>query len=150
MVSLARIDELRAIGARIAAMLRADDGCFQLQAAVACGLSEKTYYAYLQREGDEYAAFQQEVLPALYEQARRNEETAESAIGSCENGSGPWMTWHKWKLTQRYRKLFGDLAESELHEPPKRHEITGKDGESLTGLSMPELLALLAKTSEDK
>lgn len=130
-VSLARIDELRSIGKRIAQMLRADKGCYQAHAAVVCGISEKTYYRWLQGEGEHHVAFQTEVLPALYEQARALEKEAEDAVGSTELGSGAWASWYKWKMSSRYRKIFGDLAEADLGVPPRRVELTGKDGDAI-------------------
>jgi len=110
--SLARarsVDEMRAAGQRAAEVIRG--GGFQIEAAFAAGVHEKTYYRWLEGEDEACLAFQREVLPALFEQARAAEQKAEQDIASSEGGSSAWASWHKWKLEKRYRKLFGDLAQ---------------------------------------
>lgn len=111
----------RGLGKEIAGYLRDDAGMYQEYAAIKAGISRKTYWRWLDGEDEASEAFQREVLPALYEQARAAEQKAESDIASGLNGSSAWANWHKWKLEGRYRKIFGDLA-------PTRVELTGKDG----------------------
>lgn len=130
--SLARarsVGEWRDAGKRAAAVLR-NDG-FQLEAAFAAGLSEPRYYEALSGDSEGHLAFQTEVLPALFEQAKKAEVRAEADIASGENGSSAWANWHKWKLSQRYRKIFGDLAQ--------KVEVTGKDGGPIKTLDMAQL-----------
>lgn len=105
------------MGRKAAQVIR--DGGFQLQAAFAAGLKEKNYYDALDGDSEGHTAFQEQVLPALYEQALAAERRAEADIASSENGSSAWSSWHRWKLEKRYRKIFGDLS---------RVEVTGKDG----------------------
>lgn len=144
-VSLARarsVDEWRELGRRCAEVLR--DGGYQLEAALAAGLHEKAYYRALDSEDEGPLAFQAEVLPALFEQAKAAEKKAELDIGSAENGSSAWSGWWKWKLEKRYRKLFGDLA--------TKVEVSGPDGgpihhkhEAVAAMSDAQLEAFLAK-----
>lgn len=120
-VSLTRarsVDEWRALGRKCAEVL--DAGGFQLEAALAAGLHEKAYYRALESEDEGQLAFQSEVLPALFRQAKKAEGDAEKDIFGGEQHSGPAVTWHKWKLEKRYRKLFGDLA--------TKVEVSGPDG----------------------
>jgi hypothetical protein len=115
------VEDARAKGKVVADALRADSRCFQIEAALKAGMSQATYYRLLDAETDAGEAFQAEVLPALFEQARSEEERAERDIGTAENGSSAWGNWHKWRLEKRYRKLFGDLSVQKV-------ELTGKDG----------------------
>lgn len=137
----AKIAKLRGAGEHIARRLREDSRCFQVQAAVEAGLSERSYYEYLQGDDDACQLFQALVIPALYEQAKLAEEKAEQDIACVESGSGAWASWHRWKLEKRYRKIYGDLAQA-----PSKVEVTGKDGKPLSNLSVAELLELLEKT----
>lgn len=115
------VDEAREKGKAVAAYLRADQKAFQEQAALAAGINVRTYHSWLSGSDETDLAFQAEVLPAVMECARKAEEQAEQDIGCTENGSGAWSSWWRWKLAQRYRKIFGDLA-------PQKVELTGKDG----------------------
>lgn len=117
-----RVAELRAKGVAVAAYLRANPKCFQEQAALSAGVSRKTHYAWLNGDDEACEAYQAEVLPVLYERAAADEEKAEQDIGCVESGSGAWSSWWRWKLAQKHRKVFGDLAQK--HEV----ELTGKDG----------------------
>lgn len=125
-VSLARarsVEEWREAGRKAAQVIR--DGGFQLEAAFAAGLKEKTYYAALDGDSEGHTAFQEQVLPALYEQAKEAERRAEADIASSDGGSSAWANWHKWKLEKRYRKLFGDLSKVEVSGPgggPIQHQ----------------------------
>jgi hypothetical protein len=116
---------------------------FQEQAALKHGVLPRSYWRYLEREGDEYEAFQREVLPAIFEQAREEMKSAERDIGSGVNGSGAWANYHKWRLEKRFRKIFGDLAQA-----PTRIEHSGPDGKPLqvtAGPITPEAAELMAK-----
>lgn len=114
------VDEMAECGRKAAEVIRR--GGYQIEAAFAAGVHEKTYYRWLDGDDDGCKAFQAEVLPALFEQAREAEKQAEKDISCTEQGSSAWANWHKWKLEKRYRKVFGDLAQK--HEV----EVTGKDG----------------------
>jgi hypothetical protein len=113
-------DEARERGRVVAAALRADARCFQQEAALKAGILPARYWRLLDGDSPTCEAFQAEVLPAVYEQARAEEQRAEGDIGSAENGSSAWGNWHRWRLEKRYRKLYGDLAQ--------KVELTGKDG----------------------
>ncbi len=116
-----RVVELRDKGRRIAEYMRANPGCFQEQAALlGAGVSRARYYELLAMNGEAEQAFQAEVMPAVYEMARAAEEKAESDIACTEGGSSAWSSWHRWKLAQRHRKIFGDLAQ--------KVELSGPDG----------------------
>jgi hypothetical protein len=117
-----RVVRMRELGRRVAGLLRSDKRMFQVQAAIAVGMTQRNYYRYLEGDGPANEAFQAEVLPAVMWQASELEADAESDVGSCDMGSSAWASWHKWKLEKRFRKLFGDLAQ--------KHEIalTGANG----------------------
>lgn len=123
-----RVALLRDKGREVAAYLRDNPKCFQEQAALACGVSKRQHYAWLAGEDEACEAYQAEVLPALYERALADEAQAERDIGCTEQGSGAWVSWWKWKLSQKHRKIFGDLAQEhkvELSGPggaPMQHE----------------------------
>lgn len=121
-----RVEELRDLGRRIAAELRSDPDMLQQVAVARVGLHIRSYWRYLEKEGEEYEAFQAEVLPAVYELAEHARRKAEADIGSSPAGSGAWANWHKWMLEKRFRTIFGDLAQA-----PAKVELTGKDGEAL-------------------
>ncbi len=122
------VEEMRELGKKAAAVLR--ENGFQEEAARACGIHEKTYYRWLDDEDSEGClAFQAEVVPALLDQAREALRKAESDIGCTEQGSSAWANWHKWKLGNRYRKLFGDLAQ--------KHEVSGPEGKPLQVQAVP-------------
>jgi transposase-like protein len=140
--SRARVDELRAKGRVMAAYLRAEKGCFIEQAALHAGINPRTYRRWVDQEGEEYEAFQAEVLPALHDHAKALLEAARLDIESAEGGSSAYVNWHKWLLPKRHPKLFGEqAAESKV-------EVTGKDGAPL-GLQPKELLELYAKARKD-
>jgi hypothetical protein len=113
---------MREKGRVVADALSSDDRCFQVEAAHRAGLTEKTYYEWLAGEDECHEAFRSEVLPAVWAQARRAEEKAEQDIFAGEQPSSAAVSWHKFKLERRYRKLFGDLAQK--HEV----EVSGKGG----------------------
>jgi hypothetical protein len=143
--SLARarsVDEMRALGKKAAEVIRA--GGYQEKAALACGIHESTFYRWLDSDDEAAMAFSAEVKAAIFERAEVDEKKAESDIGSAESGSSAWAGWWKWKLSQRYRKLFGDLTQ--------KVELTGKDGgpihhkhEAVAAMSDAQLEAYLAK-----
>lgn len=137
-----RMAYLASVGQKIAASLASRPRMFQEHAALLAGITKQTYYKWLADERPEYEPFQAIVLKAVYEQAESAEETAEQAIGCCESGSGAWASWYRWKLAQRYRTIYGDLAEA-----PKKVELTGKDGaaiqvEAVSRMSDAELMAI--------
>jgi hypothetical protein len=117
-----RVVRMRELGRRVAGLLRSDKRMFQVQAAIAVGMTQRNYYRYLEGDGPANEAFQAEVLPAVMWQASELEADAERDVGSCDMGSSAWASWHKWKLEKRFRKLFGDLAQ--------KHEValTGANG----------------------
>lgn len=130
------------VGRKIASALADNPRMFQEHAALLAGISKPTYYRWLAEERPEYEPFQAIVLKAVYEQAESAEETAEQAIGCCENGSGAWANWYKWKLGQRYRTIYGDLAEA-----PKRIEHSGPGGgaiqiDDVSRMSEAQLIAI--------
>jgi hypothetical protein len=137
------IEEMRTLGAAIAARLRADGSCFQEQAALAEGVLPRTYWRWLDGEEPHHLAFQAEVLPAVYEQAHANEEAAETAIHGERGGDTAWANWHKWKLERRYRRIFGDLA--------TKIELTGANGGPIEVVASREqaLAALQAAAERD-
>ena len=153
--TLARIDEhppvderrmayVTSVGLKIAAAMRSDPKMYQEVAAITAGISRATYYKWLDASGPEYEAFQAIVIPAVHEQAQLAEDKAEQDIACCENGSGAWTNWHKWKLEKRYRKIYGDLAQA-----PTKLALTDSEGNDLKNVPVSQLIALLAKAEGD-
>lgn len=141
------VSEMRVLGQKVAARLRSGHDVYQGEAAVKSGIAERTYYRWLDGEEEGHLAFQAEVLPALYDQAKMAEAEAERAIGCVEGGSGPWQSWHRWKLEKRFRRIYGAVAEQKI-------ELTGKDGgpvetRELRDLPTDELLSLLKATEDE-
>lgn len=134
----ARMERMRKAAEEIAAALRANKDMHQEHAALNAGVARSTYWRWLDGESEAELMFQSIVLPAVHDQAAAVEQDAEKAIGCCENGSGAWGNWFKWKMSQKFRRIYGDLE-------PKRVEVTGKDGRDLIPqMSDAEIEAKLA------